>query len=153
MRLLLMRHGEAVQASEDVSRPLSARGRADVLKVAGQLKQSNLQIDQIFHSGKTRALETAKIVAQTLNLEDKLCERQGLGPNDPYQVLARELQDEAIEHSTKTLMITGHLPFLADLVAELVCENRRRFVFEPATVMALTSTPTSKWMIETVVRP
>ena len=57
--LYLVQHGEAVGESVDPNRPLSAHGRATVEQVAACAARLGLKVDQIRHSGKLRAEQTA----------------------------------------------------------------------------------------------
>ena len=63
MMLYLVRHGDAVGADVNPTRPLSEEGREEVLKVAHHLKKNRIEVDHIWHSGKVRAIETAEIIA------------------------------------------------------------------------------------------
>ena len=52
MRLYLVQHGEARTEQEDPERPLTARGVADVRRVAGVAAAAGITAARIFHSGK-----------------------------------------------------------------------------------------------------
>jgi len=59
--IYLVQHGEAESKKEDPERSLTKKGRRDVEKVAVWAAQTGLKIEQIRHSGKRRAAETAEI--------------------------------------------------------------------------------------------
>ena len=63
MRLYLVQHAEALPADVDPARPLSANGRTDAERVATLLTGQVLGITRVLHSGKTRAEQTAGILA------------------------------------------------------------------------------------------
>ena len=111
MRLYLVQHGEAVPAETDPKRPLSEKGRKDAMKLADFLKGGGVNIDIIWHSDKTRAVETARIFAESLHVKGSVEERKDLAPNDPVDILYSQILS-----LQKDLMIVGHLPFLQKLV-------------------------------------
>jgi phosphohistidine phosphatase len=55
MDLYLVQHAEAKSEQEDPLRPLSAKGRDDITRVAAYLAQLNIPVTKIFHSTKLRA--------------------------------------------------------------------------------------------------
>jgi phosphohistidine phosphatase len=55
MNIYLMQHGNPVPKEKNPDKPLSDRGRDDVGKMASFLKKAGLQVEMVFHSGKTRA--------------------------------------------------------------------------------------------------
>ncbi len=82
MLVYLVRHGEAVPDNVDPARPLSEKGRAEVEETAKQLLADGAKVDEIWHSGKLRAKQTAEIIARVLGVE-KVLEKPGLKPDDP----------------------------------------------------------------------
>jgi phosphohistidine phosphatase len=108
---------------ENPKRPLTEEGRADVLKVAKFLESSGIEIDSIWHSKKTRAVETAEILAQALGVKE-LCEaHEGLGPTDPIDETIKRIQKITPEDEIEALMIVGHLPFHQKLAAFFLTGN------------------------------
>ena len=67
VKVLLMRHGEAVDPSTapDPQRWLTARGRATSVQVAEALGERGLAPTHLFTSPLVRAVQTAELVAQT----------------------------------------------------------------------------------------
>jgi phosphohistidine phosphatase len=122
MLLYLLRHGDARPKSEDPERGLSDRGRAEVAAVCRVFARIDPRIETIWHSGKTRAEETATFLASTLKMEKRVAARSGLDPNDPLPPLVDELN-----HRKENLAIVGHLPQLAKLVSALLCASRTPF--------------------------
>ena len=66
MPLYLVQHGLALPKDIDSERGLSEDGFADVRRIAETAKHYNVQVSQIFHSGKKRAKQTADIIAEAL---------------------------------------------------------------------------------------
>lgn len=112
MRLYLVQHGEATSEEVDPNRPLTERGRQDVARTAESLRSAGIKIDIILHSTKTRAIETAQILAKALLPKEGTKQRKDLAPNDPVDKLFNELTTE-----NRDLMIVGHLPFLGKLAS------------------------------------
>lgn len=134
MTVYLVQHGNPVPKEEDPDRPLSAQGRIDVEKMAAFLKRSGVRIEEVFHSTKTRARQTAELIAAILNPRITPMEKRGLSPMDDVRVIAEEL-----EQSEQDLMIVGHLPHLAKLSSFLTTGSKDRPVirFQQGGVVCL----------------
>ena len=120
MKLLLVQHGEAKSEKEDPKRPLTDRGRAEVHKVAQFLEKAGVEIDQLWHSSKARAKETAQIIADTLKVEELCEETEGLTPNDPVEPIVKRIDQLRPEDEIENLMIVSHLPLLQKLSSILL---------------------------------
>jgi phosphohistidine phosphatase len=118
MNIYLMQHGKPVSKEENPDRPLSNQGKKDVEKVASFLMKTGVRVDAVFHSGKTRARETAEIMISKLTPGKDPVKKNGLAPLDDVKEIAEE-----IGQSQKELMIVGHLPHLARLTALLITGN------------------------------
>ena len=132
--LYLVRHGEATSKEQSPERPLTESGAMEVEQIAAWLTSTNLPVDEIRHSGKLRALQTAEIFAQHLGLPGRVMESPGLSPNDDVQPVADSLSRE-----TYSLMLVGHLPFMGRLVGCLVVGDPKQTVahFDAAAVVVL----------------
>ena len=115
MNLYLVQHGKAFAKDADPDRSLTQEGRAEVEKIASFIEPLNLCVDCVWHSGKTRAVQTAEILARVLKADKGLVQRDGLGPNDNVGNLKNEL-----DTLDRDVMIVGHLPFLSKLAAALI---------------------------------
>ncbi|MFX0095919.1 MAG: phosphohistidine phosphatase SixA, partial [Candidatus Hodarchaeota archaeon] len=103
--LYLVQHGKAHPKEIDPKRPLTNEGKAETEKVAKQLADSNIvSVEKILHSGKERALETAKIFASFLNPSGGVHASENLAPLDDPSIWIKKL--ESIEKNT---LIVGHL--------------------------------------------
>ena len=63
MKILLAQHGDSLPEHVDPERPLSDRGRDDVMGMARLLGASGVRVRRICHSGKLRACQTAELLA------------------------------------------------------------------------------------------
>ncbi len=114
--LCLVRHGEAVGEAENPARPLTGAGRVHAERSGSWLAAMGLSADEIRHSGKLRARETAEIMARNLGVPpDRVREHKGLGPNDRVEDAAAEM---VADH--RTLVVVGHLPFLGRLASYML---------------------------------
>ena len=87
--LYIMRHGLAVARgtegfSDDSKRPLTPDGKEKMRDVAKGLKRAGVKLDWIVSSPLIRAVETAEIVAATLN------SNVPLGTSSPVQRLPKK---------------------------------------------------------------
>ena len=113
MELYLVQHAEAESKEDDPERPLTAEGFANTRRMADYAARLGVRVDEIHHSGKTRARQTAEGFAAALGAPVSDSER--LSPNDDVEPLARDLTKRA-----ESLMIVGHLPHLARLASTLL---------------------------------
>ena len=125
MDVYLMQHGVAASAEEDASRPLTVAGRIEVERVAAAAAAVGVRAGRCVHSGKVRAEQTARIVADALGASVQA--RPGLGPSDPVGPVADWLQAEA-RISPQAVVVVGHLPFLDRLASLLVAGDAGQHV-------------------------
>lgn len=123
MRLYLVRHGDATAPAENPKRPLSAKGRQDIERMASFLARGRVKPARFINSGKLRAVETAAILARTLNPGAVMEEESGLQPHDPVGGLVEAANAWAADAEITgngSVMVVGHLPFMARAVSALV---------------------------------
>ncbi|MBN2125437.1 MAG: phosphohistidine phosphatase SixA [Deltaproteobacteria bacterium] len=118
MKVYLVQHGRPVSKEENPDRPLSPEGKRDVELVAGLLGRRGIGVGKVLHSGKTRARETAEILATALGPALEPESRKGLSPLDDVRDIARE-----IEEGREDLLIAGHLPHLGRLASLMLAGN------------------------------
>ena len=116
MKLYLVQHGKALPKDEDPDRHLSGEGRAETEKISGFVKPLGLVMTSIWHSGKTRALETAEILQSAVNSRGGLEEKEGLKPKDAVNPFVRQFNSM----TEGDLMLVGHMPFLQKLADKLI---------------------------------
>ncbi len=116
MRLYLVQHAEAKREEEDPTRPLTEKGWADIRKVAAFFEAHPLPpLGAIYHSGKTRAAQTAEVLAGVLKPRQGYHATEGLDPlADP------SIWIEWVREMSEDLMLVGHLPHLDRLSARLL---------------------------------
>lgn len=120
MKLYLVRHGECISSAVDPKQPLSEIGLKETKALAELLKPYHLEIDEIMHSAKRRAQQTAQILGETLAPDLTLIQREGLKPMDPVEPLL-----EDIHYFDRNVMLVGHLPFMEKLLAQLLFHEQR----------------------------
>ena len=150
MKLYLIQHGEATAEEVDPSRPLTAKGRSDVQKVASFLEGAGVRPNLILHSSKTRARQTAEIIAAQLSPNCQVKEREGLAPNDPVLALTKEISGMDDDR-----IIVGHLPFLGKLASTLLTgsESRNLVAFRQGGMVCLQRNEDQSWQVAWMVTP
>jgi phosphohistidine phosphatase len=143
--LYLVRHGEARTDGPDNDRTLTEHGVAGVERVAEWIARTGATVNEIRHSGKRRAEQTASILAARLNAASVVA-IAGIAPNDDPVAFAQSIADD------ESVMIVSHLPFLAYVVATLLGTERAIVDFHPATVVALQRVQ-GGFVIDFVVHP
>lgn len=150
IRLYLVRHAHAVDATDDASRPLSERGRQQVRRLGKFLRPTDVfQPEEIWHSPLVRAHETATLLVRHLRLDVPLVLVPGLEPEDNPQAIARRLRS-----ATRSVAVVGHEPHLSAL-ASLLVRGRAAppaFVMKKCAVLALEGTG-RLWMVRWHVSP
>lgn len=150
MRLYLAQHGLAVPKDVAPDRPLSAQGRADIERLAARLGQTGISVEQVVHSGKTRAAQTAEILTEALLAGAEPQARDGLKPNDPVEALAAEIAGWSAD-----TLIVGHIPFVGRLASHLLVRdaNRSLLAFEPGSLACLERDAEGHWRLTWMLRP
>lgn len=150
MRLYLVQHAKALPKERNPERPLSEEGRGEAMRVAEFLQPSAPAVDQLWHSGKLRAAETAQIYARALGLGTSPVARNGLAPGDPVS----PLRDELAARLDNT-MIVGHMPFVSRLATLLLSgyESPPLVAFANAGIVCLNRTPDNAWQLLWAVTP
>lgn len=149
MLLYLVQHGDALPEDVDPARPLSANGRADAERVAALLAGQVPGIARVLHSGKTRAQQTAEILAREIARGAPLQAVSGLNPLDDPEPWVQQ-----IDSWTENVMLVGHLPFMSRLVSRLLVGEADVGVvaFEPGSVVCL-ERDGGNWTIAWMLRP
>lgn len=149
MQLFLVQHAEALPKQENPERPLTAEGRRHAAAVAAMCGKLGLTVHQIQHSGKTRAEQTATILAETLSPPSGVVQADGLGPQDDVEPVARDLVDGG-----QAVMVVGHLPFLERLAGYLLTGDAEHRVvkFSNANVVCLAQSG-DLWQVRWILTP
>jgi phosphohistidine phosphatase len=134
MNLYLLRHGKAARLDPNQPRSLTTRGKAEVTLVAEHFKKQLLQINNLWHSPKTRAIQTAEIFLEINGKSDtKVEEKKELRPEGA----AREIFEEINLHQSGSLIVVTHLPFVEELASILAADTpHAKIAFPTAGVAA-----------------
>ena len=145
MNLYLVQHGKAVAKEVDPDRSLTGQGRAEVERVAAFIEPLSLSVGCLWHSGKTRAAQTARIKA-----DKGVLQRDGLAPNDDVTNLADELNA-----ANQDIMIVGHLPFLGKLASLLISgsESTNVVAFKNSGVVSIRRSEQNQWQLSWIATP
>lgn len=134
MRLIILRHAHAEEGVPDDERPLSEKGQRRAREVAKALEKLDWKVDEILHSPKRRAVETAKLL-----------ESIAKGKLSESKLLARAPGQELLDALTgQRMALVGHAPYVSMLTAWLVAgraEPSQGFEFSPAGAALLEGLP------------
>jgi phosphohistidine phosphatase len=150
MFLYLSQHAEARNKEEDPERNLTEKGRFDIEAVAHHLKRLNIEVQQIFHSGKTRAQSTAQVLAQHLQPPAGSTAAPGLAPLDDPEIWAERVAD-----LQENILLVGHLPHLGKLAALLMSgdKNKKLINFQMGSVIQLRRMEPGQWALDWMIVP
>ena len=115
----MLRHGKSIRSDDfpiDYDRPLAKRGLKDVERAVKVLANLSPPIDWIVSSPARRARQTASIVGEALNLDDRILWEEdiyGRGYETLFLIL-QEIPDE-IDHA----LVVGHNPTLEEIISGL----------------------------------
>lgn len=128
--LALLRHGLA--AGQDPDAPLVPRGVAQLERLAAALLAERWMPATIVTSPYTRALETARTIADGIGFTGPVVKRAELTPErEPLDAL--RAVDEASLGAT-SILVVSHLPLVGRIVLELTNEE---LPFSPGTFVEL----------------
>jgi phosphohistidine phosphatase len=151
MNLYLVQHGQSKPKEEDPDRPLTETGQESAKKVAlfasGNMK---IRLKSITHSGKTRAQQTAGILAEHLSSAEGVKAAEGLQPLDNPSIWADRLKE-----TEDDIMLVGHLPHLSKLASLLVCGNADCEIikFSNAGIVSLGKDDSGDWSVSWILIP
>ena len=148
MALYLVQHGKNLPKEQDPDKGLSPEGKSEVERIANVAKSYRVKVAVIKHSGKKRALETAKIFADILQPPNGVKKTSGIGPLDDVTKLQLNTDDN--------LMLVGHLPFMEKLASYLTVGSTDKtvFKFQNGGIVCLDHDPeTQSWYIKWTLMP
>jgi phosphohistidine phosphatase len=132
MQIFLVHHGDAVGPEIDPRRPLSARGRAAVERLAAEAAARGARPAVVWHSGKLRAKQTAEIFWRACNALADFSATRDLQPEDPPTWIRDRLR-----HQSRDILIAGHYPHLPGVLRAL---DESADEFPPHGAVALETT-------------
>jgi phosphohistidine phosphatase len=110
------------------------------------LSRIEIEINRILHSGKTRALQTAEILAR------KLCAK--VERSDALEPLANaEIWTKRLDGMDEDLMLVGHMPHLEKLCSRLLTKAEGlKIGFKPGSIVCL-QREAEGWVLVWVITP
>lgn len=149
MKLYLVQHADAVSKDKHPLRPLSPKGLKDATRMATFLGGAEIQVDQIVHSGKLRAEETANALSEGVWRGQAPEVFDGIYPNDATDHLFNTALTAGGD-----LMVVGHMPFMGRMAARCLTgsEDGLTVAFEPGAVLCLERRDET-WTLHWLVKP
>jgi phosphohistidine phosphatase len=126
--LYLLRHGDsgkgmAVAAGGNTGDvPLTIVGREEIAIIARSVKALNLRFCAIVTSPLKRAVQTAKIIAKVLAIEDRISIWNDLVPEGNRSKLYYRLNQYTRESS---ILMVGHEPYLSNIMYDMIFQKNR----------------------------
>ena len=120
MILYVLRHGEAVERSDEICdewRYLTEKGRGDIGKVIERVTDHGHKPRLILSSPLVRAVQTAEIAARQACRKNRTVICGLLQPDSDLDELLRHILKQK---DAKRVMIVGHEPLLGSVVASLL---------------------------------
>lgn len=150
MKIYCVRHGHAeLTPDKNGDRPLTARGRQEIERIANYLASRDFHVSHVMHSEKCRARQTAEILAQKIAADTSIQESLLLSPDASIEPLLEELQ-----HWDDHTLLVGHMPCISFLVSKLVVGSDKHDLvcFTPGTVVCLERLEGRRWIISWILR-
>lgn len=132
MKLVLMRHAEAVDQPENGERPLTAKGRRDAEKMGRILRCSGWEWSEVRCSPVLRARQTAEYIGPLLHAGyrvDPLL-KPGVTPDEFLAAL-----DGLMESSAQLCIF--HMPDIAYVASRLLGLDSAHLFFSPGSAIAI----------------
>ena len=136
MNLYILRHAIAAHPGEagtpksmgDVERPLTEEGRRKMERVAHGMKSMELRFDRVLTSPLVRAMQTAEIVMEVLDIPGReLVVTENLSPGGSRKELIREVNRISVHAGN--IVLVGHEPDLSSLI-DMLCTGGIAASFE-----------------------
>ena len=110
-----MRHGEALHSQFDDTRELTEKGKIELSTTADFLKRSEISFKKIYHSGILRAMQSSEIIKEKGFPNLELEKFPYIRPMDNALSTLEE-----IEKLTEDSIIVSHLPFVGNLLGQMI---------------------------------
>jgi len=126
--LYLLRHGDsgkrmAVAAGGNTCDvPLTIVGREEIAIIARSVKALNLRFSAIVTSPLKRAVQTAKIIAKVLAIENRISVWNDLVPEGHQAKLYNRLNQYTRDSS---VLMIGHEPYLSNIMYDMIFQKNR----------------------------
>jgi phosphohistidine phosphatase len=125
--LLLMRHGKAVSCAvgEDGLRPLKDRGKRAAQRMGVWLAGSGLIPDHVVAAPAVRTMATAEKCCKAAGLDARIVQCDARLAKGSDADLPGVIED--IPATAQRVLLVGHNPGIAQVLADLIGDERRRF--------------------------
>ena len=150
MALYLIQHGKSLPKDQDPDQGLSEDGTTETERIASLARDYGVSVSQIRHSVKTRARQTAEILARALKPQNNILEISGIKPMDDVAACAAKIGPD------ENVMLVGHLPFMARITSYLITGaiDQPLIKFQNSGIVCLDKDPeTQGWVIKWTLMP
>jgi phosphohistidine phosphatase len=150
MALYLIQHGKSLPKDQDPDQKLSEDGTTETERIASLAQGYGVRVSQIRHSVKTRARQTAEILARALKPQNNIQEISGIKPMDDVAAYAAKIDPD------ENVMLVGHLPFMERITSYLITGSIDQPVikFQNSAIVCLDKDPeTQAWVIKWTLMP
>ena len=150
MALYLIQHGKSLPKDQDPDQGLSEDGTTETERIASQAQDYGVSVSQIRHSVKTRARQTAQILARALKPQNDIQEISGIKPMDDVAACAAKIDPD------ENVMLVGHLPFMERITSYLITGSidQPLIKFQNSGIVCLDKDPeTQGWVIKWTLMP
>ena len=150
MALYLIQHGKSLPKDQDPDQGLSEEGSIETERIANLAQDYGVNVSQIRHSVKTRARQTAEILARALKPQKDIQEISGIKPMDDVAACAAKIDPD------ENVMLVGHLPFMERITSYLITGSIDQPVikFQNSGIVCLDKDPeTQSWFIKWTLMP
>jgi phosphohistidine phosphatase len=150
MALYLIQHGKSLPKDQDPDQGLSEDGTTETERIASLARDYGVRVSQIRHSVKTRARQTAEILARALKPQNDIQEISGIKPMDDVAACAAKIDPD------ENVMLVGHLPFMERITSYLITGSidQPLIKFQNSGIVCLDKDPeTQGWVIKWTLMP
>jgi len=150
MALYLIQHGKSLPKDQDPDQGLSEDGTTETERIASLARDYGVRVSQIRHSVKTRARQTAEILARALKPQNDIQEICGIKPMDDVAACAAKIDPD------ENVMLVGHLPFMERITSYLITGSidQPLIKFQNSGIVCLDKDPeTQGWVIKWTLMP
>lgn len=137
MRLYLLRHAHAHPGSttgRDQDRELSPRGIAELDRTLALARGSGARVSLVMSSPYARAVQTARIAAQSLGYSGEILRSDALTPDSsPF----RAWEEIRLHEAEPAILIAAHEPLVSSMVAWFANSTRVMIRFVPAAMVRI----------------
>ena len=150
MALYLIQHGKSLPKDQDPDQGLSEDGTTETERIASIAQNYGVSVSQIRHSVKTRARQTAEILARALKPQHHIQEISGIKPMDDVAACAAKIDPD------ENVMLVGHLPFMERITSYLITGSIDQPVikFQNSGIVCLDKdSETQAWVIKWTLMP